>query len=552
MEAWIPADFKDVVTWMRRPRMAASVACTEYDVTRRCFVMSDKVALIGLSASAGLEHAIAWDVFASIPVGGEIIVIDDLATTAEHLFEQTYYRDCVEVAKINDSPLVKRVRKIALGGAEVDRGLTEWSFAIPVGSVDRSRLRAIYDRIEAMGFEAFELLIACTEAQGNAIADFARVIPTAPKATLTAKKNALVAAAKHPNLCILHDRIDLPTNFRYAVERYGDFFPFVAVQSLVNDPISNGIRRYSDYHSYFSDAFDFFAVGNDMAGVLARNSEIMRVWRSYYAISSPFVSSNSTYATGTMYICKRAVWAQCPQAELLDWNDLEDFEQGLRANRTFGIPTVVNAHMFTRTVRARGVMLGVQSIQSVTERANTQHSAVLPPRASSDFKIDLIRRPATVGRRAMIEFACDYVPASAHQHIVQIIRESRISSVLDLLLVCSRLLYASAIVASADFIREFVERFFLIFNVGVHDGASVDRLTDSIASGSFHVDVLLGSSEFDRVLDLVEAKVVFNESEPLDLFDEAVAIWPLVGTELAFSGDFSGFVDALYAAFGDE
>ena len=46
----------------------------------------------------------------------------------------------------------------------------------------------------------------------------------------------LANAAAHPNLCLFHDRLLPPRNFRQAVEAFGDAFPITGFQNFVIDP----------------------------------------------------------------------------------------------------------------------------------------------------------------------------------------------------------------------------------------------------------------------------------------------------------------------------
>lgn len=55
----------------------------------------------------------------------------------------------------------------------------------------------------------------------------------APPVQICKKKNRLcTGSASYANLCIIHDRVFLPSNFREMVHRFGNAFPLTALQSI--------------------------------------------------------------------------------------------------------------------------------------------------------------------------------------------------------------------------------------------------------------------------------------------------------------------------------
>ncbi|NLA18961.1 hypothetical protein GPU89_20440 [Burkholderia cepacia] len=125
------------------------------------------------------------------------------------------------------------------------------------------------------------------------------------------------------------------------------------MQSLYFDDKLNMVpRRYSDI------GISHRVRGQSERGVM-RNEGVERASEFAPAVlalteRSSFFSHNAlrydqtSYPTGSMYICKKSVWLSCPQNENLHWIEFEDLEHAYRAS-DMGIPSRVNPYGVTQS-----------------------------------------------------------------------------------------------------------------------------------------------------------------------------------------------------------
>lgn len=265
--------------------------------------------------------------------------------------------------------------------AERDRGLERWSFCIPVGPEDATGLNAMVRRILEIDVAEKEIILCGRPAENFAFFDRVRIIGediTAPPVQICRKKNLLAKEARFENLCILHDRVFLPRSFGAAMREFGDLFPFATMQSIFFDDRHNFVpRRYSDYNRRerpLGQALGFTRDRNGtLSGIIPGAFELVE--NALFVSANPLNYHQSNYATGSMYICKRSVWEQCPQDEALYWTEFEDVEQGLRAS-ALGIPSRVVPKAFTQSVYARPLLsfAGRVHFESVDRRLRNYRS----------------------------------------------------------------------------------------------------------------------------------------------------------------------------------
>ncbi|QLA04978.1 hypothetical protein HWQ18_10830 [Enterobacter ludwigii] len=227
---------------------------------------------------------------------------------------------------------------------------------------------------------------------------------------ITRKKNRLAMAARHPNLCIMHDRVLLPVNFMAAIRRFGDDFPLTGFQSFwFADTWQAVPRRYSDFY-----VTDHLPPGLSQENRPCRNIlpdfEDMVFRMQHPRRATPGVD----YLTGSLYLCKRSVWQHLPQNEAFYWAEYEDVEQGIRAARE-GIPSRINPWSLTQTQQYRSIFhtagraAGMDiSGNAVTHRA-PQELLGFPRRASLSVSESEARRRLTV-------FAMKYIGDSDLVH----------------------------------------------------------------------------------------------------------------------------------------
>ena len=316
-----------------------------------------RIVLHGLESDSPLAPLFLWDVAHFAPVGAEIVVQESLPMPC--YYDRPYFAHGLK--KVECSGARSVYRKESTLDAE-DGGLDEWTFAIPTGPEDATLLNACVARILELDVPRKEILLCGRPSSNFKYWDQVRIVGediTAPPVQICKKKNRLAQEASYANLCIIHDRVFLPSNFREMVHRFGNAFPLTALQSIYFDDRHNfALRRYSD-----------FGVGlrldSHIAHGIGRHEELTP---SRYATgvlsemeTTGFVFANAHrytknhYPTGSLYLVKRKVWAHAPQDETLMWTEFEDIEQGERAAR-LGIPSRVNPYGATQSMISRPIL----------------------------------------------------------------------------------------------------------------------------------------------------------------------------------------------------
>lgn len=540
---------KAVVSWMSAPESYADKQFVEVDGLSR-FNFGSSVAFVGVLTANELCFPMLWDAFHALPVGGEIVIVDYVVNAHNCILYRDYFKDSVEIETVGNSPTVVVFRKTALTLAETNKGLGDWSFCIPISHPNGTTLAEIRSQIEGLGLAKYELLICSSPHYKDLISEHATFVQEPDNGTLSAKKNTLAAAAQYGNLCIFHDRVSLPKNFKSAVEKYGDYYGLAHFQSLIFDPTINRIIRYSDYHVNLSTNATFFGeTDNDLhlEKTFAKDSTLFREWNSEFSIANPRLYTPQMYGTGTLYICKKAVWEFCGQAPEIDWNDLEDLEHGHRSISK-GVPSRVNPHAFTRSRRVRSIMLGSQRHQlSDWSNQNLGGSQIISRDASATkqlFSVD----PTRV-RKELYAFIDDFIPSASRRPAYKAVSASALNTGLSLFEVSIQILDLVPVLREPGFVKTLIARFFDCFPFGAHDDSSVRRLAMEVVGGGYHVDIIAGSPEFRRLADLCETGIFIDTGIKDNLADAILRTWADKQTPLAFDGSYEEFSKAIMAAF---
>lgn len=352
-------EMTDVITLRHIPFSVSFKKIKKVRATERWLDFSKKkVLLIGLYSDTPFVQLIIWDVVHSLDVGGIVeIHEDDLQETC---LDKEYYSSCFEKVALGSGLSYRKLKKLPI---ETDSGLNDWTFGIPTGPDDPTLLNAVVERILEIDVPHKEIILC-----GRPHPDFkyfnqVRIVGediTAPPVKICAKKNRLAQEAKYSNLCIIHDRVFLPTDFGDAIRKFGDFYPLTTLQSLFFDDRYNAVpRRYSDVGiSYKAKVSPSRGLMRDMD---LRESSIFSPGVFALTESSGFYAANAIrfsegmYPTGSMYICKKAIWNRFPQNESLNWIEFEDLEHAYRAYQS-GVPTRVNPHAITQSLISRPLL----------------------------------------------------------------------------------------------------------------------------------------------------------------------------------------------------
>ncbi|EPL2251440.1 hypothetical protein WJC50_004280 [Klebsiella aerogenes] len=178
---------------------------------------------------------------------------------------------------------------------------------------------------------------------------------------ITRKKNLLARTTRYPNLCILHDRVLLPRNFHTAVQHFGDDFPLTGFQSFWFAGAGQTLPlRYSDFGMTPSLPAPEWSAARP-----SREEITCLAGQPLYAQHPARSDFGRDYLTGSLYLCKRSVWAHIPQNEALFWQDYEDLEQAFSAAQA-GIPSRVNPYTLTQSLSYRSVMHYMGTLYGIT------------------------------------------------------------------------------------------------------------------------------------------------------------------------------------------
>ncbi|WP_296657790.1 hypothetical protein [Paraburkholderia sp.] len=433
------ADGATVVTFRpvasrHRPEKIKRVNASE----RFSWMKGRDVIMYGVETDSLLAPLILWDVAHAIEVGATITMLGD-ASPSRYL-QRDYFAASFEAVGSADGGIVFRKHSPLL--AERDSGLEAWTFGIPVGPEDATLLNVAVERILDLKIENKEILLCGRPGSNFKYFDRVRIVGediTAPPVRISAKKNRLAQEAKHPNLCIIHDRVFLPENFDEVVKRFGDCYPLTTTQCVYfEDKLNMVPRRYSDV------GISHKVRGQSERGVM-RNEHVERPSEFAPAVLAlterrGFFAHNAlrydqtSYLTGSMYICKKSVWLACPQNESLHWLEFEDLEHGYRAS-DMGVPSRVNTYGVTQSLVSRPLLMYVSGTFSENAKGKARltraWTTVLPIRRKPAIKVSTVK-----ALEAMNRFAEKYIPAEIRRQLPAASVEHsahRLTTIIDML-----------------------------------------------------------------------------------------------------------------------
>jgi hypothetical protein len=366
----------------------------------------------GVESDSPLAPLLFWDAAHSLSLGRSITVMGDVVEAS--YLERDYFRGSFVVEQKDVQGTV--LRKIAALPAEQDTGLERWTFGIPVGPDDATLLNVTVKRILELDVPEKEIILCGRPGANFKYWDNVRIVGediTAPPVRICAKKNRLAQEAAYENLCIIHDRVFLPLSFYKAVRKFGDRFPFVAFQSLFFDDLYNAVpRRYSDFGAapkVAAQAILGLMRNNDAKTANPYAPAVFPVTEGagFYA-GNALRHSESNYPTGSLYLCKRAIWLRCPQDENLFWTEFEDLEHSARA-AAMGIPSRINPHAVTQSLISRPLLSLSGALHYQT--ANGGYKPYRPLLEALPFpRKPLIKVTEMQGQHNLVSFARKYAP----------------------------------------------------------------------------------------------------------------------------------------------
>lgn len=442
------------------------------------------VALVNVQNDSAFYAHMLWDITHQMPAGGKLYIREKIR--CETLLERGYYREAFTESPVSVSGF-RVYQKNSPLAASRDKGLTQWSFCIPVGPEEPTFINACVERILQLDIAEKEIILCGTPHPDFRFFEQVKIVGQdipAPPVHITRKKNLLVESARYPNLCILHDRVLLALNFYQAVQRFGDDYPMTGFQSFYfTDQYNLVPRKYSDFNTIEQD------LTKELSITAVTQKDTSLISKLFYCYQHPARSQfGHDYLTGSLYICKKSVWQHSPQNEQLYWNDYEDIEQGIRCSYE-GIPTIINPWSITQSMNARSVIHYYGYVAVKDYRGNKKMSRCRLEMLPFIPKKPLFRLSDEQARNFIYHFAKKY---GASQEILLCISSSAMNGLGRFLLIKKVIKDIKVrLEETSEFLRDF-SRWILCEDMAPNELVRVTRVMNSSASPATKKSMLLG------------------------------------------------------------
>ncbi|MDQ1214268.1 hypothetical protein [Pantoea anthophila] len=419
------------------------------NATSRFFFEGDgDVILYNIKSTSPFFAHIFWDVAHTLTVGSKLYVYEDVMEQC--IYDKDYYRQALQLIK--DDKNVKVYQKTEELLCESAKGLDSWTFGIPVGPEDPTFLNYTVGRLLELGIEDMEIILCGQPHKDFKYFDNVKIVGLdipAPPVHITRKKNVIAENATKNNLCIFHDRVLLPKNFLSAMKKHGDIYPLTGLQSVYFADKYNLIpRKYSDYGTASADLSKYISIDDF-------NKKDLRslTWDFQFYCQNPRRAKfGYDYPTGSLYICKSALWRKYPQNEKLFWEEYEDIEFGVRLSKK-GVPSKINPFTFTQSMNSRSIIQFYGYTSCITVEGNVKPSRSFTELVPFIKKKPFFRMTEKTAKNRMYSFAVKY---SASEEVLRTIIMTKLTGY-------SRLKLISKIVGSISFevwkAAEFVDDF---------------------------------------------------------------------------------------------
>jgi hypothetical protein len=488
-----------------------------------------QVVVVAAQSAASYADLVLWDLAHALPVGGTLTTIEP-AGFADSILFRRYFLGVFEISQaVEQSWTRTSFRKVAPTLSEAEAGLRGWTFGLPVGDASPALIDRLVAEIEQLELDHWELVLVTSGLRGTDpprdLPPQVRVVPCG-SVRITEKKNEIARQAAYPNLCIFHDRVELPRNFRRAIERFGDHYAICGFQHLFLDGVRDSFQRYSDYHIDLYDGRSLIDVEGDIGDAgLYVNALMTRLrFRARFAEAHPAEYDRRSYLTGSCYLVKRAVWRLIEQQANLDWNQLEDVEFGERAAAEFGVPSRINPYGFGFTSRVRAVLMGPHEVANrrpgdPVVRVETNYRVGTVSTQGSGIDPQLMRQRAWELFKA---FGLPEFDAEARAHIFG----APLDTPRQYAYYWVSILYRLALPRRASRIKQLLTLFSVAAFGSAYDTGTLSGLAQEIGSGAFFIDQIIRDNYFMRsmanVPNLVNPPPRSAESI---LFEQAMRIW---------------------------
>lgn len=371
--------------------------------SRLTFELCNDVVLYNIRTTSPFYASIFWDVAHKLKVGNKIYVYEESDISC--IYERDYFEKAFEILEKSQGYSVFKKTEMLI--CEKEKGLGEWTFGIPVGPEEPVFLNYTVERILNLGLDNPEIILCGKPHHEFKYFDRVKIVGEdipAPPVHITKKKNTIVEHATKKNLCMIHDRVLLPLNFKDAMSKFGDLFPMVGMQSFYFTDYNNLIpRKYSDFNT-LSNSLEKHVNLDDF-----NKESVELVAHNYdYFYQHPMRASfGQDYLTGSLYICKTKLWQKYPQNEALYWDDFEDVEYGSRISLK-GIPSIINPHTITQSMNARSLIHYYGYINAITKEGKVKLTRSLTEVLFFGRKKPLFRITEKEAIQRMLIFAKKY------------------------------------------------------------------------------------------------------------------------------------------------
>lgn len=396
------------------------------------FPKTSCVVFFGLEVDSPLAPLIFWDILPRLAVGTTII---NIFPENHSYLERSYFSNSLSIQSRDSNKII--LQKVAPLPVEADAGLERWSFCIPVGPEDAGGLNAVVKRILELNICEKEIILCGRPGANFKYWDKVRIVGEdipAPPVRISLKKNTLVEAARYENVCILHDRVFLPKNFLEGMKKFGDLFPFTTLQSFYFASKNNlSYRRYSDYCQSKGTinlaTIDSVPQSFDRSGKLSKfvPAGFSVLERLHYIAANPLRYQQNSFATGSLYICKRSTWLSCQQDPDLYWSEFEDVEQGHRASQ-MGIPMRINPFILSQCIFSRFIFLSslgkhfFESIAGESKHLNMHGEGCIQNRKP------LFRLSAETAHKRLLQFSKRYLTSDHREFLKSLLAKKPINA----------------------------------------------------------------------------------------------------------------------------
>ena len=249
---------------------------------------------------------------------------------------------------------IRSWRKTSASGLSDQLG-DGWSFGILTCGPSPQAAR-MAKQILALGNPEVEVIICGPKPDGLPADPRVRVIDLdqpEPRGWITRKKNLLAQAARYPNLCLLHDRFEIPSDFFAAMKRWGPLFGVIGLPNHYQaDRTGEHVIRYADYQT--------------LLGTAPRSPDERYIYNEDNICNLDYADyQGAPFICGGAYIAKRKLFLAVGQDESLFHCEWEDVAFGLECLR-HGVPHRVNP--FTSIVSTSPHILGLTHLQFVDSK----------------------------------------------------------------------------------------------------------------------------------------------------------------------------------------